>query len=61
MYIYIYIYIYYVCTLQFLQYYCNIINITMMVFATEGFLEVAIERCPEWDLKPRPMNCVQTL
>ena len=52
---------YYVCTLQFLQYYCNIINITMMVFATEGFLEVAIERCPEWDLKPRPMNCVQTL
>ena len=23
-----------------------------MVFTTEGFLEVAIESWPEWDLKP---------
>ena len=28
---------------------------------TEGFLEVAIERCPEWDLNPRPLNSVKTL
>ena len=32
-----------------------------MVFTTEGFLEVAIESWPEWDLKPRPLNSVQTL
>ena len=25
-----------------------------MVFATEAFLEVAIESWPEWDLNPRP-------
>ena len=24
-----------------------------MVFTTEGFLEVAIESWPEWDLNPR--------
>ena len=27
-----------------------------MVFITEGFFEVAIERWPEWDLIPRPLN-----
>ena len=25
-----------------------------MVFTTKGFLEVAIESWPEWDLNPRP-------
>ena len=29
-----------------------------MVFTTEGFLEVAIESWPEWDLNPRPLNSV---
>ena len=32
-----------------------------VVFTTEGFLEVAIESWPEWDLNPRPLNSVQTL
>ena len=32
-----------------------------MVFITEGFLEVATESWPEWDLKPRPLNYVQML
>ena len=32
-----------------------------MAFTTEGFLEVAIESWPEWDLNPRPLNSVQTL
>ena len=32
-----------------------------MVFTTEGLSEVAIESCPGWDLKPRPLNSVQTL
>ena len=32
-----------------------------MVFTTEGFLEVAIESWPEWDLNPRPLNSTQTL
>ena len=33
-----------------------------MVFTAEGFLEVAIERWPEWDLNPQPLNPVfQTL
>ena len=27
-----------------------------MVFTTEGFLEVAIESSPEWDLNPRPLT-----
>ena len=26
-----------------------------MVFTTEGFLEVAIESWPEWNLNPRPL------
>ena len=29
-----------------------------MVFTTEGFLEVAVESWPEWDLNPRPLNFV---
>ena len=29
-----------------------------MVFTTEGFLEVAIEHWPEWDLNTRPQNSV---
>ena len=32
-----------------------------MVFITKVFFEVAIESWPEWDLKPRPLNSVQTL
>ena len=32
-----------------------------VVFTTEGFLEVAIESRPEWDLNPQPLNSVQTL
>ena len=32
-----------------------------MVFATKGFLEVAIESWLEWDLNKRPLNSVQTL
>ena len=31
------------------------------VFTTEGLFEVDIESWPEWDLKPRPVNSVQTL
>ena len=27
-----------------------------MVFTTEGFLEVARESWPEWDLNPRPLK-----
>ena len=38
---------------------CDVVEI--MVFTTEGFLEVAIEIWPEWDLNPRPLNSVQTL
>ena len=32
-----------------------------MVITTEGFFEVAIEIWLQWDLKPRPLNSVQTL
>ena len=32
-----------------------------IVFTTEGFLEVALESWPEWDLNPRPLSSVQTL
>ena len=31
-----------------------------MVFTTEGFLEVAIESWPEWDLNPRPLRMSST-
>ena len=54
MYVYIYIYIYISVPLSL---YIDI----YMVFTTEGFLEVAIESWPEWDLNPRPLNSVQTL
>ena len=50
LYIYIYIYIH-----TYIHTYIH------MVFTTEGFLEVAIESWPEWDLNPRPLNSVQTL
>ena len=30
-----------------------------MVLTTEGFLEVAIERQPEWDLNPGPLNYIE--
>ena len=33
----------------------------IIVFTTEGFLEVAIESWLEWDLNPRPLKSVQTL
>ena len=29
-----------------------------MVFTTEGFLKVAIECWPKWDLNPKPLNSV---
>ena len=32
-----------------------------MVFITEGFLEVALESWPEWDLNSGPVNSIQTL
>ena len=32
-----------------------------MVFTTEGFFEVAIERWPEWDLSPQPLKSVKKL
>ena len=32
-----------------------------MVFTAEGFLEVAIESWPEWDLNPQSLNSTQTL
>ena len=54
MYMYAYIYIYISVPLSL---YIDI----YMVFTTEGFLEVAIESWPEWDLNPRPLNSVQTL
>ena len=31
-----------------------------MVFTTEGFLEVAIESWPEWDLNSRPLRMSST-
>ena len=37
------------------------IYVYMVVFTTEGFLEVAIESLPKWILNPRPLNSVQTI
>ena len=51
-YIYIYIYIY-IYTYPYVYIY--------IVFTTEGLFEVAIERWPELDLNPRPVNSVLTL
>ena len=31
-----------------------------IVFTTKGFWEVAIESWPEWDLKPRPLNFIES-
>ena len=31
-----------------------------MVFTTEGFLKVAIESWPEWNLNPRPLDKRET-
>ena len=36
------------------------INIHMLL-TTDRFFEVTIESWPESDLKPRPLNCVQTI
>ena len=35
----------------------------IMVFTTEGlrFFLVAIERWPDWDLSPEPLNSIQML
>ena len=41
--------------------YVHIYIYIYMVVTTEGFAEVTIESCPEWDLNPRPLNSVQTL
>ena len=49
MYIYIYIYKIYIYIYIYI------------LFTTEGFLEVVIESWPGWDLKPRPLNYIQTL
>ena len=49
LYIHLYVYIY-ICYIY-----------VYMVFTTEGFLEEAIESWPGRDLKPRPLNSVQTL
>ena len=59
MYIHIYIYILYIYIYIYIHQF--ITGIHHMVFITEGFLEAAIESCPEWDLNPRPLNSVQTL
>ena len=32
-----------------------------MEFTTDRFFEVALESWPEWDLKPRQLNSIQTL
>ena len=37
------------------------IYMVYMVFITEGFSEVALESCPEWDLNRRSLNSVQKL
>ena len=34
---------------------------TYIIYIYEGFLEVAIESWPAWDLSPRPLNSVQAL
>ena len=54
----IYIYIHNICVWNIYKYTCIYGN---MVFATEGFLEVAIESKAEWDLNPQPLNSIQTV
>ena len=41
--------------------YIHISIYTYIYISTEGFLEVAIESWPEWDVNPGPLNSVQTL
>ena len=36
-------------------------DVIYMVFTNEGFLEVAIESYPEWDLNPQQLNSVLML
>ena len=57
MYVCIYMYMCDMCVCIYIYIYIYL----YMVFTTEGFLEVAIESWPEWDLNPRPLNSVQTL
>ena len=54
---YVYICVCVICVCVYIYIYIYL----YMVFTTEGFLEVAIESWPEWDLNPRPLNSVQTL
>ena len=59
---YIYMYVYNIYTFIYIYIYIYICYIYVyMVFTTEGFLEEAIESWPGRDLKPRPLNSVQTL
>ena len=37
------------------------VGVVCVIFTAEGFLEIAIESWPEWDLNQRPLNSVQTL
>ena len=57
---YIYMYVYNIYTFIYIYIYICYIYV-YMVFTTEGFLEEAIESWPGRDLKPRPLNSVQTL
>ena len=57
---YIYMYVYNIYTFICIYIYICYIYV-YMVFTTEGFLEEAIESWPGRDLKPRPLNSVQTL
>ena len=60
MYVYIYIYNIYMYIVD--MWYSYMVSIYIyMVFTTEGFFEIATVSWPEWDLKPRPLNSVQTL
>ena len=59
MYIYIYIYIYIYNIYIYIYRQREIYR--YRVFTTEGLFEAAIEKWPEWDLNPRPLNFVQTL
>ena len=64
MYIYIYVCIYICMYIIYIHLYVYIYICYIyvyMVFTTEGFLEEAIESWPGRDLKPRPLNSVQTL
>ena len=49
---------YLVIYIIYIYYIYYIIYIIYMVLITEGFLEVAIEYWPEWDLNPEPLNFV---